>query len=141
MAALLSLVEFQLKNAHDLNALLIEERAAIASRISVEIEKLAKAKLTLIEQIRSTDERIGQHPDVTELKQDGNLTSLVDQINQTMSACQKENTLNGEALDRAQLSYNRLNNLMQQSQGKIGMTYNADGHTHTLSTLGTSLKA
>ncbi|CAM4231465.1 flagella synthesis protein FlgN [Vibrio agarivorans] len=141
MAALLSLVEFQLKNAQDLNALLIEERAAIASRSTIDIEKLAKDKLTLIEQIQTTDQRIGQHPNVDELKQDGNLTSLVEQINHTIEVCQKENTLNGEALDRAQLSYNRLNNLMQQSQGKIGMTYNADGHTHTLSTLGTSLKA
>ncbi|GAL12691.1 hypothetical protein JCM19233_3683 [Vibrio astriarenae] len=35
-------MSFNSKNAQDLNALLIEERAAIASRIAVEIEKLAK---------------------------------------------------------------------------------------------------
>ncbi|MDR9828490.1 flagellar export chaperone FlgN [Vibrio sp. FNV 38] len=141
MAALFGLVEFQLKSAQDLNALLIEERKAIASRTTAEIERLAKAKLILIAQLQTTDQRISQHPDIAELKQDGNLSSLVNQINQVMLVCQQENTLNGEALNRAQLSYNRLNNLMQQSQGKIGMTYNAEGHTHTLSTLGTSLKA
>lgn len=141
MASLISLVEFQIKNANDLKALLVDERSAISSRIAADIERLAKGKLTLIEQIKLTDERIAKHPDVATLKQDGNLIGLVAQINQTMAVCQQENSLNGQALDRAQLSYNRLNNLMQKSQGKVGMTYNAEGHTHTLSTLGTSLKA
>jgi flagella synthesis protein FlgN len=31
--------------------------------------------------------------------------------------------------------------MMQQSYGKIGMTYNAGGQTHTISTLGTNVKA
>lgn len=63
------------------------------------------------------------------------------QIRSIIHDCQQANLVNGEALARAQVSFNKLNNLMQQSHGKIGMTYNATGQTHTVSTLGTNLKA
>ncbi|MGC9404225.1 flagella synthesis protein FlgN [Vibrio genomosp. F10] len=142
MAALASLVEFQLKNAHDLSALLSQEKVAITQRVSSDIERLAKEKVTLISQLQKTDQRIGSHPDVSSLtEEDGPLKQMVSQINSIIHDCQQANLVNGEALQRAQLSYNKLNNMMQQSHGKIGMTYNAGGQTHTLSTLGTNIKA
>ncbi|QSA19795.1 flagellar export chaperone FlgN, partial [Vibrio furnissii] len=57
MAALKDLVEFQLKNAQDLSALLEQEKIAITSRISAEIEALAKQKITLVNQLQQTDQR------------------------------------------------------------------------------------
>ncbi|MCK6262636.1 flagellar export chaperone FlgN [Vibrio sp. ZSDE26] len=141
MAALASLVEFQLKNANDLSALLSQEKVAITQRVSSDIERLAKEKVILIDQLQTTDQRISTHPDVSSLTEDGNLKQSVDQIKSIIHDCQEANLVNGEALQRAQLSYNKLNNMMQQSHGKIGMTYNAGGQTHTLSTLGTNIKA
>lgn len=141
MAALQSLVEFQLKNADELSELLKKEQGAIAQRISKDIEALARQKNTLIIQLQQTDERIGRHPDVESLKTEPELSQLVDQIRQLIAECQQVNAINGEALQRAQLSFHKLNNLMKQSQGKIGMTYTAEGHTRNISTLGTNLKA
>ncbi|MGY3570451.1 flagella synthesis protein FlgN [Vibrio paucivorans] len=141
MAALLSLVEFQLKNAHDLSTLLEQEKHAIAARVAKDIESLAKAKVTLISQLKQTDDRIASHPDVSSLSEDEQLKSMVSQVRSIIHDCQQANMINGEALERAQVSFNKLNNLMQQSHGKIGMTYNAVGQTHTLSTLGTNIKA
>ncbi|MGF1719784.1 flagellar export chaperone FlgN [Vibrio kyushuensis] len=141
MAALASLVEFQLKNANDLSALLSLEKVAITQRVSTDIEQLAKEKVTLINQLQQTDQRISTHPDVSSLTEDEHLKQIVSQIRSIIHDCQEANLVNGEALQRAQLSYNKLNNMMQQSHGKIGMTYNAGGQTHTLSTLGTNIKA
>ncbi|MCC2523298.1 flagella synthesis protein FlgN [Vibrio coralliilyticus] len=141
MAALSSLVEFQLKSATDLSLLLEKEKAAIASRVAKEIEQLAKEKLTLINQLQQTDQRISQHPDVATLTNDPELSPLVDQIRSIVHDCQQANVVNGEALQRAQLSFNKLNNLMQQTQGKLGMTYTAEGQTKNVTTLGTNIKA
>jgi flagella synthesis protein FlgN len=141
MAALQGLVEFQLKNAEELSQLLGKEKVAITNRISKDIEQIAKQKITLIEQLRSTDERIAKHPDVESLSTNPELSPLVEKIRETITECQQANAINGEALQRAQLSFNKLNNLMQQSQGKLGMTYTAEGQTRNVSTLGTNIKA
>lgn len=141
MAALQGLVEFQLKSAEELSLLLEKEKLAITSRNSKDIEQLAKQKITLIEQLKVTDDRISRHPDVASLTTDPELSPLVTQIRTIIADCQQANTVNGEALQRAQLSFNKLNNLMQQSQGKLGMTYTAEGQTKNVTTLGTNLKA
>ncbi|UPQ88656.1 flagella synthesis protein FlgN [Vibrio sinaloensis] len=141
MAALLGLVQFQHKNAQQLSDVLDQEKHAIASRVSKDIEQCAKQKITLIEQLQTTDERIRRHPDVEDLNSDPELSPLVDEIRQLVSECQQKNDINGQALQRAQLSFNKLNNLMQQSQGKLGMTYTAEGQTKNVTTLGTNIKA
>ena len=48
MAALVDLVNFQLENAKALSGVLRQETQAISARVSTEIEKLAKEKMTLI---------------------------------------------------------------------------------------------
>jgi flagella synthesis protein FlgN len=135
------LVEFQLKSAEELSQLLEKEKLAITNRVAKEIEQIAKQKITLIEQLRVTDERISQHPDVSTLTTTPELSPLVDRIRSLIFDCQQANAVNGEALQRAQLSFNKLNNLMQQSQGKLGMTYTAEGQTKNVTTLGTNIKA
>lgn len=141
MAALHGLVEFQLKNALELSEVLEQEKHAITSRQSKDIEQLANKKVTLIEQLQVTDDRIRRHPDVESLTSDPELSPLVEKIRTLISQCQQANEVNGQALQRAQLSYNKLNNLMKQSQGKLGMTYTAEGQTKNVTTLGTNIKA
>lgn len=141
MAKLVDLINYQLENAHSLSSILEKEKIAITSRHASDIEELAKEKLQLITQLRQTDERIGSHTDVKQLTNDESLKEKVDRIRSIIHDCQQANEVNGEALQRAQLSYNKLNNLMQQSRGKIGMTYTSGGQTSTVSTLGTNIKA
>lgn len=141
MAALVDLVNFQLENAKALSQLLNKETQAIASRVAAEIEQIAKEKLTLIEQLRTTDQRIAVHPHLNQLSEDEQLRQVVNQVQSIILDCQQVNQLNGESLNRAQLSFNKLNNMLQRTHGKIGMTYNAGGKTHTISTLGTNIKA
>ncbi|MGL4193238.1 MAG: flagella synthesis protein FlgN [Vibrio sp.] len=141
MAVLKDLIEFQLKNAQQLVVVLETEKIAITRRISTDIESIAKHKLTLINQLQQTDQRIAKHPHVVSLTEDAYLSDLVSEIRRIILDCQQANQINGDALARAQLSFNKLNNMMQQSHGKIGMTYSATGKTHTISTLGTNIKA
>jgi flagella synthesis protein FlgN len=141
MAALNDLVAFQLKNAQELSAVLEQEKIAITSRVSADIESTAKQKIALITRLQQTDQRIASHPHLNQRTEDEYLHSTMTQIRSIIHDCQQANLVNGEALARAQVSFNKLNNLMQQSHGKIGMTYNATGQTHTVSTLGTNLKA
>ncbi|SHE88973.1 flagella synthesis protein FlgN [Vibrio gazogenes] len=141
MAALQDLLEFQLNNAQSLSELLEQEKIAITQRDSSQIEAIAKQKITLINQLNETDRRVESHPHVSSLQEDETLKSLVEQIKSIIWDCQQANNINGEALNRAQMSFHKLNNLMQQSQGKMGMTYTAEGQTRSISTLGTNIKA
>ncbi|MDW6001576.1 flagella synthesis protein FlgN [Vibrio mangrovi] len=141
MAALQDLLEFQLKSAQSLSELLVQEKLAITQRNSSQIEAVAKQKITLINQLNEADQRIANHPHVSSLQEDEALKSLVEQIKSVIIDCQQANQINGEALSRAQVSFHKLKNLMQQSQGKIGMTYTAEGQTRSISTLGTDIKA
>lgn len=141
MAKLTDLVDFQIDNARSLSELLDNEKVAITKRVSKDIEQLAKDKLTLLNQLQQTDQRIATHPDINQLSEDKELKEKVALIQSIMHDCQQANEVNGEALQRAQLSFNKLNNMMQESRGKIGMTYNAGGQTKTFTTLGTNIKA
>ncbi|MDK9774258.1 flagella synthesis protein FlgN [Vibrio sp. B181a] len=141
MAALVDLVNFQLENAKALSGVLRQETQAISARVSTEIEKLAKEKMTLIGQLRTTDQRIASHPHVNQLTEDESLSQVVAQIQSIILDCQQVNQMNGESLNRAQSSFNKLNNMLQRTHGKVCMTYNAGGKTHTISTLGTNIKA
>ncbi len=141
MASLTSLLEYQVQNAQSLSDLLEQEKIAIANRIAVDIEAIAKDKLALINLLQQTDRRISEHQDIEQLTSVQQYSDRVSHIQSIIHDCQQMNDINGEALQRAQLSFNKLHNLMQQSRGKIGMTYNADGQTHTISTLGTNIKA
>ncbi|ASJ39293.1 flagellar export chaperone FlgN [Vibrio vulnificus] len=141
MAALVDLVNFQFENAKALSIVLEKESKIIASRVSADIEKIAKEKMTLIGRLQQTDQRIASHPHVNQLTEDAYLRETVASIQSIILDCQQINQINGEALTRAQSSFNKLNNMLQHSHGKIGMTYNAGGKTHTISTLGTNIKA
>lgn len=141
MAALVDLVNFQFENAKALSMVLEKESKIIASRVSADIEKIAKEKMTLIGRLQQTDQRIASHPHVNQLTEDTYLRETVASIQSIILDCQQINQINGEALTRAQSSFNKLNNMLQHSHGKIGMTYNAGGKTHTISTLGTNIKA
>ncbi|MCE0494435.1 flagella synthesis protein FlgN [Vibrio salinus] len=140
MAVLTDLLDFQLHNAQELLALLENEKVAIATRVSADIESIAQKKIQLVEQLNTTDQRLANHPDVKSLTDDDDLRMRVDKIKETVAVCQQANDINGQALERAQISFRKLKNLMQQSQGKTGMTYSSDGKTSNISTLGTNLK-
>nr|WP_321382441.1 flagellar export chaperone FlgN [uncultured Vibrio sp.] len=141
MAALVDLVNFQLENAKALSVVLRQETQAITARVSADIESIAKQKMTLIDQLKTTDQRIASHPHVNQLTEDEQLSQVVNQIQSIVIDCQHVNQMNGESLNRAQLSFTKLNNMLQRTHGKVGMTYNAGGQTHTISTLGTNIKA
>ncbi|USD64614.1 flagellar export chaperone FlgN [Vibrio sp. SCSIO 43136] len=141
MASLESLLDYQLQNAQSLSDLLEKEKVAIAKRVAKDIEVLAKQKLEFILQLQQTDQRIAEHAEVERLKLETQLSKQVKTIQSVVHDCQQLNEVNGEALQRAQLSFNKLHNMMQQSRGKIGMTYTAEGQTNTFSTLGTNIKA
>lgn len=138
---LIELLEIQKNTALSLSSLLEREKFAIANRKSVEIEQLAQQKLGLLNQLQQTDHLLGTHPERQLLIDDDSLHSRVSEIKSIVHDCQQENVSNGEALQRAQLSYNKLNNLLQQSRGKSGMTYTSEGQAQNITTLGTNVKA
>ncbi|KEY90977.1 flagellar biosynthesis protein [Candidatus Photodesmus blepharus] len=141
METLFSLLEFQLKNADKLSDLLTKEKLAVAYRISNDIEQLAKEKITLINQLKKTDNRIGAHPDILTLTEDKYLKGIVERIRTIIHDCKQANLINGEALNRTKLSFNRLNSLIQQEQSNTGITYNSIGQKNSRPTLGTNIKA
>ena len=135
------LLELQHTALVSLAELLNQEKTAIAHRRALEIEQFAKEKLTLINSIQQHDYLIANHPQRQQLQDDELLSQHVDAIQQLVTLCKQRNDINGEALQRAQLSFHKLNNLFQQSRGRYQMTYNCDGKAQNVRSLGTNLKA
>ena len=118
------LLELQHTALVSLAELLNQEKTAIAHRRALEIEQFAKEKLTLINSIQQHDYLLANHPQRQQLQDDQLLSQHVDAIQQLVTLCKQRNDINGEVLQRAQLSFHKLNNLFQQSRGRHQMTYN-----------------
>lgn len=138
---LTELLNLQRSVALSLSTVLSREKYAIVSRKSADMESIAHDKLGLLNQLRQYDQLLGSHTERELLSEDSALNEKVTEIKSIIHDCKQENEINGEALQRAQLSFNKLNNLMQQSRGKNGMTYTAEGQTRNITTLGTNIKA
>ena len=135
------LLEQQQSNLTSLTTLLGQEQKAIVERQSEQILACAQKKIALIDNIKLVDHQLSVHPDKARLAEGGDLAEAVRSLRGQTDDCQSTNEINGEALMRAQLSFHKLNNLLQQSRGKHQMTYNSDGITQNTRTLGTDLKA
>nr|WP_192867690.1 flagellar export chaperone FlgN [Thaumasiovibrio occultus] len=121
--------------------LLDSEKQAIASRQSADIERIAKEKLSLLNQIQQIDAQIARHPDKDSLKTDAPFIDTVAALQSLLQQCHNANEVNGAALQRAQLSFHKLNNLFLQSRGRQQMGYNAEGKATNVRSLGTNIKA
>ncbi len=138
---LVTLLEQQHQLLNDFLVILDAEKDAIATRRSVEIEKLAKEKLAKLNQIQQQDAIIARHPDKESLTTDATMAEKVTEIEAALKTCHLHNEANGEALQRAQLSFHKLNNMFLQARGKSQMGYNAEGAATNVRSLGTNIKA
>lgn len=135
------LLELQQATLVSLSRLLEQEKAAIVERKAAEIARLAADKLALIHKVQQQDHMIASHPQRQQLTDTPAIADKVNQIKITVARCKDINQINGEALQRAQLSFHKLNNLFQQSRGKQQMTYNSEGVAQNIRSLGTNIKA
>ncbi|KXI24124.1 flagella synthesis protein FlgN [Photobacterium sanguinicancri] len=135
------LLELQHATLMSLSRLLEQEKGAIVSRQSTEIERIAKEKLNLIHKVQQQDHLIASHTQRQLLTESPTHIESVNTIKACAARCKELNEINGEALQRAQLSFHKLNNLFQQSRGKHQMTYNSEGAAQNIRTLGTNIKA
>ncbi|PSW19568.1 molecular chaperone [Photobacterium sanctipauli] len=135
------LLDLQQATLVSLSRLLEQEKAAIVERKAGEISQLATDKLALIHKVQQQDHLIASHPNREQLTASQDLAVRVEQIKTTVARCKEINEVNGEALQRAQLSFHKLNNLFQQSRGKQQMTYNSEGVAQNIRSLGTNIKA
>lgn len=141
MPTIQQLVAEQQNNLHSLLDVLKQEQQAIAGRNSQLIGDYAKAKSTLIDKIKLTDYQLSSHTDSTSLSSDEVLINQVNTMRMTLNECNTLNEINGEGLIRAQRTFHKLNNMLQQSRGKQQMTYNSEGQAINTNTLGTDLIA
>ncbi|MEJ2764181.1 flagellar export chaperone FlgN [Photobacterium sp. MCCC 1A19761] len=135
------LLALQLATLESLSRLLEQEKTAIVTRKSTDIARLANDKLALLNQVQQQDHLIASHAHRQQLTENPQLANQVSLIKTTVAQCKEINEVNGEALQRAQLSFHKLNNLFQQSRGKQQMTYNSSGVAQNVRSLGTNIKA
>ncbi|KJF96531.1 flagella synthesis protein FlgN [Photobacterium angustum] len=135
------LLEIQQTTLLSLIDLLKQERVAITRRKALEIEQIAKEKLDLIYKVQQHDYLLSSHEERDQLTQIDEYQTQVNSIQELVKECQQYNDINGEVLQRAHLSFHKLNNLFQQSRGRHQMTYNCDGIAQNVRSLGTNLKA
>ncbi|WP_413110734.1 flagella synthesis protein FlgN [Thaumasiovibrio sp. DFM-14] len=138
---LISLLEQQHQLLIDFSRILDAEKSAIATRQSSNIEQLAQQKQAKLHQIQQQDAIIGRHPERQQLNTDPALVDKVKTLQHLLQQCHAGNEVNGDALQRAQLSYHKLNNLFLQARGKSQMGYNSEGAATNIRSLGTNIKA
>ncbi|KLV11030.1 flagellar protein FlgN [Photobacterium ganghwense] len=141
MSSIQQLIVQQQENVRRLLENLKAEQQAIVSRHSQHIADCAKQKLAIIDNIKLVDYQLGHHAETPLLKTDEQLITAVAAIQAGIAECNTLNEVNGEALLRAQRTFHKLNNLLQQSRGKHQMTYNSEGQATNTRTLGTDLIA
>lgn len=135
------LLALQLATLESLRRLLEQEKTAIVDRKSTDIARLAGDKQALLNQVQQQDHLIASHAHRQQLTDNPVLAEQVSTIQAAVTRCKEINEVNGEALQRAQLSFHKLNNLFQQSRGKQQMTYNSSGVAQNVRSLGTNIKA
>ncbi|UTV27053.1 flagella synthesis protein FlgN [Photobacterium atrarenae] len=135
------LLALQLATLESLRRLLEQEKTAIVDRKSADIARLAGDKQALLNQVQQQDHLIASHTHRQQLTDNPALAEQVSTIKAAVTRCKEINEVNGEALQRAQLSFHKLNNLFQQSRGKQQMTYNSSGVAQNVRSLGTNIKA
>ncbi|GAL06861.1 flagellar biosynthesis protein FlgN [Photobacterium aphoticum] len=140
-ASLEQLLSLQQATLVSLSRLLEQEKTAIVERKAADIAQLANEKLALIHKVQQQDHQIASHAQRQRLVDEATLAEQVTQIKAIVTRCKATNEVNGEALQRAQLSFHKLNNLFQQSRGKHQMTYTSEGMAQNIRSLGTNIKA
>ncbi|WP_350431345.1 flagellar protein FlgN [Shewanella sp. H8] len=135
------LLDSQNKTLVQLRQLISEEKSALSKQDADKLLALSKDKTQCLFNMKTTDEKLANHPQHTLLSTDPELIAKVAQARTILAECKDINSQNASLIELNIASLNRFAQALQASRNASSLTYNGKGKTSTISTLGNDFSA
>ncbi|BDM63774.1 flagellar protein FlgN [Shewanella sp. NFH-SH190041] len=139
MNSLTELLTQQQTHLTALQDVIMQERDALTTQAAEQLLSLAEQKNALLSALQKTDQLLAAHPDTALLASQHH--NEVAQIQSQLAQCQQLNDTNAKLIDLNLASLNRLSQALQLSRNANSLTYDQQGNTSSIATLGNNLKA
>ena len=135
------IVELQFELLNKLKVIITDEKAALTNQDADFLLSLASAKAGLLGELKSKDEALSLHVDKALLINDVHLSARVASAKMLLDECKQLNSENSSLIELNIASMNRFSQALQVSRNASSLTYNDQGKTSTISTLGNDIQA
>ena len=131
----------QLESIQALQQVLKEETLCLQEKNFSQLQEILFKKKQLLQSIANLDKVLSTASSQTQITENKDLSSLKNEIEEQLSACQKTNKINGKLVELSMKSNKHLMQLMRQATGKNSVTYDQKGGLTSASLLGKNIKA
>ena len=135
------LLDSQNQTLVQLKSLIVEEKAALSKQDADKLLALSKDKTQCLFNMKTTDEKLANHPQHNLLTTDAELAQQVAQARTILAECKDINSQNASLIELNIASLNRFAQALQASRNASSLTYNDKGKTSTISTLANDFSA
>ncbi len=132
------LLERQKQILDQLAKLLKEEFAVLKDRQALSLPKINQQKQALLNELTANDQKISEMPDKDKLKT--TYKSQMDEIQNKLKNCQKQNSVNGKLIQLSIASNRRLGVTLSKLKDRNSMTYDGKGATHSRASSGMDIQ-
>lgn len=136
-----TLLDTQNQTLVQLKQLISAEKAALEKQDADQLLALSKDKTQCLFNMKTTDEKLANHPHHTLITTDVELAQKVAQAKSILAECKDINSQNASLIELNIASLNRFAQALQASRNASSLTYNDKGKTSTISTLGNDFSA
>ncbi|KVW99934.1 flagellar protein FlgN [Shewanella frigidimarina] len=135
------LLDSQNQTLVQLKSLIVEEKASLSKQDADKLLALSKDKTQCLFNMKTTDEKLANHPHHNLLTTNVDLAQQVAQARAILAECKDINSQNASLIELNIASLNRFAQALQASRNASSLTYNDKGKTSTISTLGNDFSA
>ena len=124
-----------------LHELLDEERTCLKEKSFDHLNLILSNKQKQLKSIGSLNKTISSEENLRLIEKDNELLSLKQDIENRLTACQKDNDINGRLIELSMQSNKHLMQVLTQAKGKNTVTYDQKGVLSAASLLGKNIQA
>lgn len=141
MNKIAEIIDQQLNLLTELQQVITTEKQALIAQDADNLLRIAQQKASLLDQLKTNDLLIAEHPDKPQLTQAPQLITQMSEAKKKLASCQQLNAENSSLIELSIASVNRFSQALQKSRNASSLTYDNKGKTSTISTLGSNIKA
>lgn len=124
-----ALLNHQINQLNDLERLLKDEYEILQQHNPDKLVALSELKNTLLVEIESTDKLLANNNQFLEGNKAGQYATELETIENTLAECKNLNFVNGEIIQKSQVSIARMKTTLLENHTKSTLTYDNKGKT------------
>jgi flagellar biosynthesis protein FlgN len=125
----IELLTHQINQLNELEQLLKNEYEVLQQHNPDKLVAINKLKNSLLIDIESTDKLLANHSQFLADKKSGQYTKEIETIENTLIECKNLNLVNGEIIQKSQVSIERMKTTLLENHTKSTLTYDNKGKT------------